>query len=82
AVANGDYVSARIDQSNTPLEALVTQVQAWEEFTWLPQSNGTVALRANANGDYVSARLDQSNSPLEASVTQVQGWEQFQWGTV
>ncbi len=75
-------MSARIDQTNTPLEAIATQVQAWEEFSWLPQSNGTIALQAVANNDYVSARTDQTNTPLEASVTQIQQWEQFRWGLI
>src|SRR5581483_1237212 len=78
--ANNNYVSARINQSNSSLQATATQVQLWEQFTWLPQSNGTVALQSAANGDYVSARTDQSNTPLDASVTQIQQWEQFRWG--
>ncbi len=82
ATNNNNYVSARIDQTNSPLDASATQVQAWEEFTWLPQSDGTVALQATANGDYVSARTSQTNIPLDASVTQIQGWEKFTWGQV
>src|SRR6185437_8985486 len=55
ATNNNNYVSARIDQSNTPLEALVTQVQAWEEFDVVDAGNGLIALRAHANNNYVSA---------------------------
>jgi hypothetical protein len=76
---NHNYVSARIDQTNTPLEALVTQVQAWEEFDVVDAGNGLIALRAHANNNYVSARKDQTNSPLEAVATQVQAWEEFTW---
>ncbi len=79
AGANGDYVSARTDQTNTPLDASVTQVQAWEVFTVIDAGNGLIALKANANGDYVSARIDQANNPLNASATQVQAWEEFAW---
>lgn len=32
AHANNDYVSARTDQANTPLDASVTLIQGWEEF--------------------------------------------------
>jgi chitinase len=76
---NGLYASARIDQTNSPLDASASQVQAWEEYRVVDAGNGLIALQAVANGDYVSARLDQSNTPLDASVTQVQGWEEFTW---
>ncbi|GLV55419.1 hypothetical protein KDH_22630 [Dictyobacter sp. S3.2.2.5] len=76
---NGNYVSARIDQSNNPLEAMVTQVQAWEEYDVIDAGNGLIALKSHANGDYASTRIDQSNNPLDASVTQVQLWEEFKW---
>ncbi|GHO65182.1 hypothetical protein KSC_040740 [Ktedonobacter sp. SOSP1-52] len=76
---NNNYVSARTDQTNTPLDANVTQVQAWEEFDVIDAGNGLIALRAHANNNYVSARKDQTNSPLEAIATQVQAWEQFRW---
>jgi hypothetical protein len=29
---NNNFVSARTDQTNSPLNASATQVQAWEEF--------------------------------------------------
>jgi hypothetical protein len=76
---NNNYVSARTDQTNTPLDANVTQVQAWEEFDVVDAGNGLIALRAHANNNYVSARIDQTNSPLEAIATQVQAWEEFSW---
>jgi hypothetical protein len=75
----GNYVSARTDQTNTPLDANVTQVQAWEEFDVSDAGNGLIALNAHANGNYVSARTDQTNTPLDANVTQVQAWEEFTW---
>ena len=76
---NHNYVSARIDQTNTPLEALVTQVQAWEEFDVVDAGNGLIALRAHANNNYVSARINLTNSPLQAVATQIQLWEEFIW---
>lgn len=76
---NNNYVSARTDQTNTPLQASVTQVQGWEEFDVVDAGGGLIALRAHANNNYVSARIDQTNSPLEAIATQVQLWEQFTW---
>ncbi len=76
---NNNYVSTRIDQTNSPLEAIATQVQAWEEFDVIDAGNGLIALRAHANSNYVSARIDQTNSPLEAIATQIQQWEEFTW---
>ena len=83
AVANGLYVSAWLNDANSPLEARsATTIQAWEEFSWLPQGSGTVALLASANGLYVSAWQSDTNTPLEARSTWIQGWETFQWGQV
>ncbi|EFH85958.1 twin-arginine translocation signal domain-containing protein [Ktedonobacter racemifer] len=76
---NNSYVSARINQTNAPLQATATQVQAWEEFDVVDAGNGLIALRAHANNNYVSARISQTNVPLQATATQVQGWEQFSW---
>ena len=76
---NGLYASARIDQTNSPLNASASQVQAWEEYRVVDAGNGLIALQAVANGEYVSARLDQGNTPLDASATQVQAWEEFTW---
>ena len=82
AEANGNYVSARIDTTNAPLQAVATVVQGWEQFTWVPQSNGTIALQSAANGNYVSASTNFANTPLIATATVVQGWEQFNWGQI
>jgi hypothetical protein len=79
ATNNNTYVSARTDQTNTPLDAIATQVQGWEEFDVVDAGNGLIALRAHANNNYVSARINLTNSPLQAVATQVQGWEQFKW---
>ncbi|GER90093.1 glucosylceramidase [Dictyobacter vulcani] len=79
ATNNNNYVSTRIDQTNSPLNASATQVQAWEEFDVIDAGNGQIALLAHANNDYVSARTDQSNTPLDAMVNQLQGWEKFTW---
>ncbi len=76
---NNQYVSARTDQSNAPLDASVTQVQDWEQFDVVDAGNGYIALRTHANNDYVSARIDQTNSPLQTIATQIQAWEQFSW---
>jgi glucosylceramidase len=76
---NGLYASARIDQSNFPLDASASQAQAWEEYKVIDAGNGLIALQAVANNDYLSARTDQTNTPLDASATQVQAWEEFTW---
>ncbi|HTI14595.1 MAG TPA: hypothetical protein VL461_08520 [Dictyobacter sp.] len=76
---NHEYVSTRTDQTNSPLQASVTQVQAWEEYDIVDAGNGLIALRSHANNDYVSNRIDQTNSPLQAIATQIQAWEEFTW---
>lgn len=76
---NHNYVSARANQTNAPLNASATQVQAWEEFDVIDAGNGFIALKAHANGNYVSVKIDQTNSPLDAIATQLQGWEKLQW---
>ncbi|GHO70118.1 hypothetical protein KSC_090100 [Ktedonobacter sp. SOSP1-52] len=79
ATNNNNFVSARNNQTNTPLQATSTQVQTWEEFDVVDAGNGLIALRSHANNNYVSARISQTNVPLQATATQVQGWEQFNW---
>ncbi|GHO58379.1 hypothetical protein [Ktedonobacter robiniae] len=79
ATNNNNFVSARNDQTNIPLQATSTQVQAWEEFDVIDAGNGLIALRSHANNNYVSTRISQTNVPLQATATQVQGWEQFRW---
>jgi hypothetical protein len=76
---NHNYVSARIDQTNSPLQSTTTQVQAWEQFSVVDAGNGLIALKSLANNNYVSARIDQTNNPLDAISTTVQQWEQFTW---
>lgn len=77
--STGLYVSAWVSDTNTPLEARASQVQAWEEFDVLDAGNGLIALKAHANSDYVSAWANDPNTPLEARATQVQAWEEFTW---
>lgn len=76
---NNNYMSARIDQTNNPLDCSVNQVQGWEQFDVVDAGGGYIALRAHANNNYVSARIDQTNAPLEAVAATVQLWEQFSW---
>ncbi len=78
--SNGNYASARTDQTNTPLQCIATTPQAWEEFTAVDAGHGLIALKAVANGLYVSAWLNDPNTPLEArSATTIQAWEEFTW---
>ncbi|HVU67496.1 MAG TPA: hypothetical protein VHD63_10225 [Ktedonobacteraceae bacterium] len=79
--SNGYYVSAWLNDPNSPLEARnATTVQTWEEFTVVDAGNGMIALKAVANGLYVSAWLGDPNTPLEArSATTIQAWEEFTW---
>jgi mannan endo-1,4-beta-mannosidase len=75
----GNYVSAWSSDTNTPLEARASQVQAWEEFDVVDAGNGMIALKAHANNEYVSAWSSDANTPLEARASQIQGWEMFSW---
>lgn len=36
--ANNNYVSARVNQTNSPLQAVATQIQFWEQFSFQRQS--------------------------------------------
>jgi hypothetical protein len=76
---NNEYVSARTDQTNAPLNASVAQVQDWEKFDVVDAGNGYIAFKSHANNNYVSARIDQTNSPLQAVAAKIQGWEEFIW---
>lgn len=76
---NNQYVSTRMDQTNSPLQAIATQVQAWEEYDVIDAGGGLIALRSHANSLYVSARISLTNSPLQAVAASVQAWEQFIW---
>ncbi len=76
---NNEYVSTRTDQTNSPLEAIVMQMQGWEQFVVVDAGGGKVALRSLANNLYVSARSDVTNVPLRAVASTIAGWEQFTW---
>lgn len=78
--STGLYVSAWLNDTNTPLEARsATTVQVWEEFDVVDAGNGLIALRAHANGLYVSAWTADANAPLDARATSIQDWEEFTW---
>jgi hypothetical protein len=74
ADANGDVVTAE----NAGAAALIAnrdQVQGWETFDLIDNSDGTVSLRADADGDYVDAA--SSTTSLIADTTTIGTNEKF-----
>lgn len=81
ALANNQYVSAWLSDTNTPLEARSTSISTWEKFQWVDEGSGFFALKAAANGLYVSAWVDSANNnPLQARASSASGWEYFTYG--
>ena len=77
---NDNYVSARINENNSPLKANKDKLLLWEKFTVVNAGNGKIALRSLANNQYVSARLNVTNIPLRSERNGTIGiWEQFEW---
>ena len=75
SVQNGNYVSARQDRNNSPLNAQAGTSGAWEIFEAVAYGNH-VAFRAN-NEKYVSAILNDKYVPLRAVASKAQAWEHF-----
>jgi hypothetical protein len=74
---NGQYVSARTNLTNSPLQAVATSIGPWEQFKFVLQSNGSYALLSNANGKYVTAFVSHTNTPLLAIASTPGAWEYF-----
>ncbi|MBV9710617.1 MAG: serine/threonine protein kinase [Ktedonobacteraceae bacterium] len=79
AVINSSYVSARIDHTDAPLEAMSHSVKTWEEFDIVDAGNGYITLRSRADGDYVCAQFNETNGPLKASSGVLQSCTEFRW---
>ncbi len=75
ARANNRIVTAEQGGAQ-PLIANRTTAGAWEQFTVVPNGDGTVALRASANGRYVTAEQGGAQA-LIASRPAVGAWERF-----
>ncbi len=54
----------------------MTPVGAWETFTYYPNSDGSVSLRAAANSRLVTAE-SAGGPPLIANRTAIGQWEMF-----
>lgn len=83
ARGNGMWVSAELSYSGAEtgmLRARAMNQGAWEQFTFVPQSDGTVAMQSSANGMYVSAELNYSGAAygmLRARSSAIDAWEKF-----
>lgn len=84
STANGDYVSAEIDDGGDRagmLRARSDTVGSWETFTlFTTDHGGTVALRSQANDRYVSAEVNDTGADagmLRARSTSVGSWEKY-----
>jgi len=72
---NHQFVSAD-NQGASPLVANRGAAQAWETFTVMHNSDGTISFQAVANNKYVTADLNQETK-LIARATEIQAWEKF-----
>jgi endonuclease/exonuclease/phosphatase family metal-dependent hydrolase len=79
ASANGNYVSARANTTDSPLWASATSVNTWEKYELTDAGNGFVSLKAKANNKYVAARLTVTDVPLQARSASIGSWEKFIW---
>ena len=79
SVANGNYVSARANTTDSPLWASASEVRTWEKYQVVDAGGGFVALRALANNLYVTARISQTDVPLQARASSIGSWEKFVW---
>ncbi|MGH8048901.1 MAG: GDSL-type esterase/lipase family protein [Chthoniobacterales bacterium] len=80
AMANSKYLCADLSLASPPyVIANRTSVGgAWESFRWMPQADGTVAIRSVANNLFLTC--DPNSPTLKASRTSVGGaWETFNW---
>lgn len=76
AVANNKVVCAD-NYGNSPLIAnRDSYAGAWEQFTIVNNSDGTVSFRSGANNKYVCAVIDES-SQLLARSSAIDTWEKF-----
>jgi endonuclease/exonuclease/phosphatase family metal-dependent hydrolase len=79
ASANGNYVSARTNTTNSPLWASAAAPNTWEKYDVVDAGSGFVSLRAKANNMYVSARITTTDVPLQAEAGSIGSWEKFIW---
>lgn len=77
--ANGNYVSAELERTNTPLRARADQALGWEQYTIVDAGAGWVALRSSAKGLYASADLDAQGAVEAGWATTIREWERFKF---
>lgn len=77
--ANGNYVTAVLGHTNTPLRARADTILGWEIYTIVDAGNGWVALRSNANGLYVSTDLNAQGAVEAGWATTIREWERFRF---
>ncbi len=77
ANSNGKFASA-VDGTNTPINAVATSPDTWEQYLVVDSGGGTIALKSLKNNKYLSATNDTGHSLL-ASATGIGSWEKFIW---
>jgi hypothetical protein len=75
--ANGLYVTARISQTDTPLQARAGDYGSWEKYSIVGEPSGYWVIQSAENGRFVTARVSQTDAPLQARATSIGGWEKF-----
>ena len=82
AHANGNYLSARIDQNEQQayIQAAYgqnyTKPQSWESFR-IFEKDGIQFIQSVANGKWVQAATNETDNPLKAAGTYTSTWERF-----
>ena len=81
--ANGNYLSARIDQDkhNSYVQAAYgqnyTKPLSWESFR-IFENNGIQYIQSEANGKWLQAATNETDTPLKAAGAFASTWERFQ----
>ena len=70
--SNGLYVTS--NNADSPMTCDRQTAQAWEQFRWISNPDGTISLKGN-NGDYVTSNNGQGFMTCDRP--QAQGWEEF-----
>ena len=83
SVANGNYLSARIDINSkfAPIRAAYGQTYekplSWESFR-IYEKNGIQYIQSQANGKWIQVVADNTDHPVKAASKMVSTWERFQ----
>jgi len=83
STANGNYLSARIDENEqySYIQAAFghdySQPQSWESFR-IFEWNGIQYIQSQANGKWIQVSVEESDYPIKAAADAFSTWERFQ----